>query len=89
MVETATQCSTLSIILQTFQPSTRKKSSSCYRRNQPRTSRESMVSWTGVPLKSLTCLLQYEISLDVAARVPGRRLVQHVSSEVLLFPKSD
>ena len=45
MVETATQCSTLSITLQTFQPSGRKMFSSSYRRCQPRTPSKSMVSW--------------------------------------------
>jgi hypothetical protein len=45
MVETATQCSILSITLQTFQPSGRKRFSSSYRRYQLRNCSKSMVSW--------------------------------------------
>ena len=45
MVETATQCSTLSITSQAFQPLARKMFSSSYRGCQPRTPSKSMVSW--------------------------------------------
>lgn len=74
MVETATQCSTLSITLQTFQPSGRKMFSSSYKRCQPGTPSNSMVSWWWSDFQgsllgqSYTCFFQHKIYLDV---IPG------------------
>lgn len=74
MVETATQCSTLSITLQTFQPSGRKMFSSSYRRCQRRTPSKSTVSWWRSDLDRVpprTVLHMFLLAQDLFSMIAG------------------